>query len=147
MNLKSIDLAVLSACETEAGKLTEGEGPASFARVMLGAGAHTVIASLWKADDAATAALMSAFYAGLADGLPAAQALAQAKRELAKTKPHPYYWAAFVLSGDPTTRAPLVIRGTWVAAALLTLLGAMLLLKTWGRKESASAPSHRRSDP
>lgn len=129
LNLKGIDLAVLSACETDAGKLTEGEGPATFARIMLAAGTHSVVASLWKADDAATAHLMKLFYRELSDGVPVAEALARAKRELAKSRPHPYYWAAFVLSGDGNTRTPLIIRWTWVAAGVLAVAGLVLKLR------------------
>ncbi len=129
LNLKDIDLAVLSACETDAGRLTEGEGPATFARIMLAAGSHSVVASLWKADDAATAQLMKLFYRELSDGIPAAEALARAKRELAKSRPHPYYWAAFVLSGDGNTRTPLIIRWTWVAAGVLAVAGIVLKLR------------------
>jgi tetratricopeptide (TPR) repeat protein len=131
MNLKSLDLAVLSACDTEAGKLTEGEGPASFARVMLGAGARSVIASLWKADDASAAILMQKFYVELADGAPAGVALARARRDVARSGRHPFYWATFVLSGDPGVRAPLVVRETWVAAGLLAGVGlALIAVKT-----------------
>lgn len=67
-----------------------------------------MICSLWKVDDAATAALMTKFYElwHPKDGkgaLPTAEALRQAQtfvRSQEKWK-HPYYWAAWVLWGLP----------------------------------------------
>jgi tetratricopeptide (TPR) repeat protein len=133
MDMKGIYLAVLSACDTDAGKLTEGEGPESLARAMLGAGARSVVASLWKADDASTAQLMKRFYRELADGAPAAVALANAKRDFAKSRPHPFYWASFILSGDPKVKTPRTIPWTWLGAGVLAAAG-LLLIRTSLRK-------------
>ena len=65
-----------------------------------------MVASLWSVDDEATAALMQAFYAHLKDGMGKAQALAAAQSDLRSDEAHPqwahpFYWAAFVLTGDP----------------------------------------------
>jgi CHAT domain-containing protein len=60
------------------------------------AGAREVLASLWPVDDAATAALMAGFYAGLRAGLPAADALHAAQSPAAARGAHPYDWGAFV---------------------------------------------------
>ena len=60
--LKKMRLCVLSACETGRGKYTEGEGVAGLQRALHLAGCRNVVASLWKVDDAATAALMTQFY-------------------------------------------------------------------------------------
>jgi hypothetical protein len=59
-----------------------------------------VIASLWNVDDAATSLLMERFYTHLKAGMGKAAALRQAQLETMAEYPDPYYWAAFVLSGD-----------------------------------------------
>jgi tetratricopeptide (TPR) repeat protein len=83
------DLVALSACETALGPEGGGEGLLGFSQVLLGKGAHSLLLSLWKADDTATALLMSRFYQnllgqrdGLKEGMPKAEALREAKRWL-----------------------------------------------------------------
>ena len=60
-----VDLVVLSARQTALGKEIRGEGIVGLTRGFMYAGAPRVAASLWKVDDAATAALMSRFYRGM----------------------------------------------------------------------------------
>ncbi len=144
------ELVTLSACETALGREAGGEGFVGFTQALLMSGTRSVVLSLWKVDDKATALLMARFYQnllgrrpGLSKPLPKAEALREAKawlrnltadevgselaaldrgapRKLAKdsggaaqgaspsaetggVRPyaHPYYWAAFVLVGDP----------------------------------------------
>lgn len=103
-NLKvDADLVVLSACETALGRVLRGEGLTGMTRAWMYAGAPRVVASLWRVDDAATAALMRHFYQGLIrDRRPAAAALAEARKAVARMPGwrDPYYWAGFVLQGD-----------------------------------------------
>jgi CHAT domain-containing protein/Tfp pilus assembly protein PilF len=144
------ELVVLSACESGLGRAVGGEGYLGFAQPLFAKGARSLVLSLWKVDDKATALLMTRFYQnllgqrpGLSRPLPKAAALDEAKRwlreltaeevgselaaldrgtvrPLAKTdgpgsptassapqpagvRPyaHPYYWASFILIGDP----------------------------------------------
>jgi CHAT domain-containing protein/tetratricopeptide (TPR) repeat protein len=97
-------LAVLSACETGLGAEVAGEGLLGLVRAFHGSGTPTVVASLWKVEDASTAKLMGSFYGHLAGGLPPAEALRRAQAELREGKATglplpPFYWAAFQVYG------------------------------------------------
>jgi CHAT domain-containing protein len=103
-NLKlSADLVVLSGCRTALGKEMRGEGIVGLTRGFMYAGADSVMASLWKVDDAATAALMARFYRAMLGPrrLSPAAALREAQLEMRRQPRyrHPYYWAAFQLQG------------------------------------------------
>jgi CHAT domain-containing protein len=105
LDLGQASLVVLSACQTNLGELSAGDDVVGLNRAFL-YGAPTVISSLWSVDDEATGVLMEAFYANLPSGMGKAEALqaAQAAVRSNASHPewaHPYYWAAFVLSGDP----------------------------------------------
>jgi CHAT domain-containing protein len=78
------DLVTLSACETGLGQKSAGDGFLGFTHVLLKAGARSLVVSLWKVDDAATALLMTRFYENLLgqrDGLKAPLGRAAALRE------------------------------------------------------------------
>ena len=94
------ELVTLSACQTAVSQIAAGDEPFGLVRGFLAAGAPRVAASLWPADDAATAALMQAFYGNIAAGATPAGALRAAQQELQKTWSHPYYWGAFCLMGS-----------------------------------------------
>ena len=128
LDLTRLELAVLSACETGLGNVNKGEGLLGMQRAFAAAGARSVVASLWSVDDTATKQLMADFYslawdtknvvsraealrkAQLAmlfgktlDGKPRGVGKAPEKLPMGGDKRGrtlPYYWAAFVLSGD-----------------------------------------------
>jgi CHAT domain-containing protein len=147
LDLRGVELVVLSACQTALGKVTSGEGVLGLQRGFHEAGARSLAVSLWSVSDAATSVLMEEFYSNLwQKKLPRLQALRQAqltvlgdpervearrrelRDELAKrgiaaevlerrglapravkveadapggrTRSHPAWWAAFLLSGD-----------------------------------------------
>jgi tetratricopeptide (TPR) repeat protein len=137
------ELVTLSACQTGLGRQAGGEGYLGFTQALFTVGARSLVVSLWKVDDKATALLMRRFYQNLLgkrDGLtrpmPKAEALREAKQWLrtlsrkeaeqfaaqlpkversgqrplkvrgdqpADRPPYadPYFWAAFILIGDP----------------------------------------------
>ena len=97
------ELVVLSACQTGVGKQIKGEGLIALTRGFMYAGAKSVVASLWKVDDAATAALMAEFYKQMfSNKLKPAAALREAQLKVSKVKrwQSPYYWSGFFLQGD-----------------------------------------------
>jgi len=96
------DLVVLSACSSGLGKDVKGEGLIGLTRGFMYAGASSVVASLWKVDDEATAELMKHFYyAMFRKGLAPPAALRDAQLVMARDKrwQSPYYWAGFVIQG------------------------------------------------
>lgn len=91
-------LATLSACETALGTLSAGDDIVGLTRGLLYAGARSVVASLWRVDDEATLRLMTEFYAGL-ETRGKAEALRRAQLATRRRYAHPFYWAAFQLTG------------------------------------------------
>lgn len=93
----SSDLVVLSACETGLGKLDDGEGLRSLARSFLLSGTRSVVYSLWRVNDQATAEIMKSFYTAKTDNSTNSEALAMAQLDWLNmhnnTHRHPYYWA------------------------------------------------------
>lgn len=102
LDLKA-ELVVLSGCQTALGRRIHGEGLMGLSRGFMYAGVPKVLASLWQVQDRATADLMDHFYRfHLESGLPPAAALRAAQLQLhrASSRSDPFYWAAFVLTGD-----------------------------------------------
>lgn len=127
-------LVTLSACESAAGPSLEGEGLLNWARFLLARGAHATVGTLWKVDDRASFLLMQRFYRGLGEGLPASEALAGAKRELASSRAwsHPRYWAGFVLIGHPGAAVRTAGLPWWALAPVLLALTALALRRRAG---------------
>jgi CHAT domain-containing protein len=93
-------LVTLSACDTGVGPIGE-EGAANIVNAFIEAGAQSVVSTLWELEDLATAQLMTAFYANLSRREEKAEALRQAQLEMLNSGAPPYYWAGFVLDGEP----------------------------------------------
>jgi CHAT domain-containing protein len=101
------DLVVLSACRSARGLLEDAEGPMGLARSFFSAGARSVLASLWSVNDRAAVFFMQEFYKDYLSGHSAREALRTAKMKMLKTAwKHPFYWAGFVLVGDPEAGPP-----------------------------------------
>ncbi len=99
----SADLVVLSACQSGVGKEIKGEGLMSLTGGFIQSGANSVLSSLWKVDDYATAELMKNFYQELSTkNLAPSQALqtAQIKMRQNPNFKSPFYWAAFTVQGE-----------------------------------------------
>lgn len=106
LDLRGVEWAVLSACDTGAGVLTAGDELFGLRRVFQVAGVNTVIVSLWPVDDDTTRRWMTAVYdLRFAKGRPTAEALrtatidAIARRRAWRQSTHPAYWASFIAAG------------------------------------------------
>jgi CHAT domain-containing protein len=98
LDLKETELVVLSACETGLGDDLIGEGVYGLQRAFMIAGAKSVVMSLWKVDDDVTNQLMQLFYKNwIGKGMKKNMAFREAKLELKKEHPEPYFWAPFIL--------------------------------------------------
>ena len=97
-------LVVLSCCHSGRGKI-KAEGVVGMARACLGAGARSVIASLWAIDDEATLEFMRHFYDNLVNGKSASKSLHEAMKWMRESDDFNAmkYWAPFVLIGDDVT--------------------------------------------
>jgi CHAT domain-containing protein/Tfp pilus assembly protein PilF len=107
LDLSGLELAVLSACETGLGDVAGGEGVYGLQRAFHVAGAKDVVASLWKVDDEATAALMALFYRNLwHEKLPPVEALRRAQLDLYRHPEHIKAWARGERGPDLKRPAP-----------------------------------------
>jgi CHAT domain-containing protein/tetratricopeptide (TPR) repeat protein len=185
------DLVTLSACESGLGQLQRAEGYVGFAQALFLAGARSLVLSLWKVNDRATALLMYRFYENLLErNIPKAAALAEARTWLAnlhaadanrlldrfadgargpvdthtpvvegdRPYAHPYFWAAFILVGDPgdvlpgppvladaapASQGPLEATSSWwpwLVTGAVVLAGALglagLLRRRWWHRSA-----------
>ncbi len=136
LDLRGVELATLSACDTERGKMIRGEGMQGFSRALLSAGSRTTVTTLWRVADQPTSDFMKQFYYALGQGKTKAQALRLAKLKFLQSGgplAHPRHWAAFVLNGDglhPITRAI-----SW-SVLLVPLTGVLLLLFAVARRRA-----------
>lgn len=97
----NVDLVVLSACKSASGQIIDGEGILALPNGFIGAGAHNVLASLWKVHDEKTKILMTSFYRHLlSEKSSYAESLRQAKLECIRKGFLPMDWLGFVLIGQ-----------------------------------------------
>lgn len=92
-------VVVLSGCETALHDGAASDEAFGLTRAFLVAGAARIVASLWAVDDATTAQWMADFHAGLRLGRNPAAALRHAQLAVRARHAHPFYWAAFTLTG------------------------------------------------
>ncbi|MCZ8127351.1 MAG: tetratricopeptide repeat protein [Microcystis sp. LE19-114.1B] len=97
LGLKNTELITLSACQTAKEANADGQEISGLAYVLERAGAKSVIASLWDAEDNTSAEIMTQFYQNLKNGMTKSEAMQKAK--LSQIKSHPFFWSPFILIG------------------------------------------------
>lgn len=101
LKLNNVALVTLSACETGLGRIARGDEILGFTRAFFYAGATSLIVSMWPVADESTALTMRTFYAQLAAGQQAIDAMRTAQLAVMKEPrfAHPFFWAPFDLMG------------------------------------------------
>ena len=103
LNLNA-ELVVLSSCRSGLGKIDVSEGIIGMQKAFFEAGSKSVILSLWDVNDKYTSYFMNDFYKHLAENKSKSEALRQAKLDFIQNhSANPYYWSAFILSGNPSS--------------------------------------------
>ena len=100
LDLRGLDLVVLSACPTGLGDIVSGEGVFGLQRGFKKAGAKTIIMSLWNVNDESTMKMMTSFYHHYLNGMSKEEAFYTAQDELKKGSPSQQErpdWAAFIM--------------------------------------------------
>lgn len=131
------DMVVLSACETGLGELSKGEGVISLSQAFSRAGAQSLITTMWRVSDQASANLMGGFYKYLHAGAPKDEALRNAKLDYLNSATaraaHPFFWAGYVVQGD---MSPLSLSSNdflwWIClflVGLFVILGGLIRSK------------------
>ena len=107
LDLRGVEWAVLSACDTGAGVLRAGDELFGLRRVFQIAGVNTILVSLWPVDDAMTRQWMTTVYRRrFSDDLPTAAAVRAATVEAIRSRragglsTHPAYWGSFIAAGQ-----------------------------------------------
>ncbi len=106
LDLWGTKLVVLSACQTGMGDLEQGEGVVGLRRVFFLAGSRRVVSALWMVPDRQTLCIMTDFIAQWQAGSSGVDALRGAQIGMIEQMrkqyghAHPFYWAAFTMTGD-----------------------------------------------
>jgi CHAT domain-containing protein len=95
------EMVTLSACHTGVNKVFPGDELHGLMRGFMHAGAPSLVASLWATSDESTAKLMKRMYTEISAGASKRAALRTAQLAVKDEYGHPYYWAPFILMGNP----------------------------------------------
>jgi CHAT domain-containing protein len=103
LDLSGTKLVLLSGCDTGAGEVKSGEGVQELRRALVLAGSESQVMSLWPISDESTKELLIPYYKALQQGQERSEGLRQAQLRMLRERKdlrHPFYWAAFIQSGE-----------------------------------------------
>ena len=95
------DLVTLSGCDTGRTVIGRGDELVGLLRGFLAAGAVALVVSLWTVNDESAAELIVRFYDARRTGRTWSAALHLAQRDLLVERPHPAFWAPFMIGDRP----------------------------------------------
>jgi CHAT domain-containing protein len=95
------NLVTLSGCQSGMSEVTGADDLLGLMRGFLYAGARSLLLSLWNVNDESTTALMTDFYRKWREGTDKSTALRSAMLSVRQQFPNPFYWAPFLLVGNP----------------------------------------------
>lgn len=130
MDLNQLELAFLSACETNTGKLINGEGIMGISRSFANAGCNNIITSLWKAEDHVSSFISKSFYKYLEDGYSPSKSLQLSKLLLLKNKEFsqfssPNYWSNLIYIGNNQEKK-VSVASAFLITLMLILVSAIV---------------------
>ncbi len=141
LDLKQTGMVVLSACQTGVGAYQRGEGVMSLARTFMFAGTPSLMMTLWKIQDRASADLMGKFYSNIKEGTSKDESLRAAKLEYIENEyeefTHPYFWAGYVIIGNqqPLVKHPSKAILVMIGLAIITLAGIGWYMNSRGQNK------------
>jgi CHAT domain-containing protein len=102
LDLWGTKLVALSACDTGVGEVRNGEGVQGLRRALVLAGSESQVISLWSVSDVGAKEFMIDYYTALKQGEGRSDGLRQVQLRMLRSKyrRHPFYWAAFIQSGE-----------------------------------------------
>ncbi len=102
LDLSGTKLVTLSACDTGVGEVKKGEGVQGLRRALVLAGSESQVISLWPVSDIGAKEFMTDYYLALRQGEGRSEGLRQVQLRMLRSKyrRHPFYWAAFIQSGE-----------------------------------------------
>lgn len=110
--LDSVELLVLTACETAVG---DDRSTLGLAGVALKVGVKSAIASLWSVTDASTSELVKTFYTNYRNtGISIAEALQKAQIRMINAKKLPPSEGINIKYDNPVYWAPMIAIGNWL---------------------------------
>jgi CHAT domain-containing protein len=137
LNLNS-DLVVLSSCRSGLGDIDEAEGVLGMQKAFFEAGASSIVVSLWDVNDKYTSYFMKEFYEQLSKGLSKPDALRNSKLNFIEMySANPYYWSAFVLSGNPSKIKIQKVSSPLALQALLIILFVVIIISVFYSKRGS----------